>query len=336
MPDRVRVKLDANENWHIQQEILRDLMSKAISQVDARGYPVGIVEELQRTLAEHLETPAESVIPTQGADQGIDLLCQTFLQRYDRALVVGPTYSFYKLRTAIAEAQCIEVSMNKDLSLPVNKILSQGKDAAVVFLCSPNNPTGNQFSADDIMRVCEGFSGLVVLDEAYVDFAQRSLVQEVERHRNLAVLRTFSKAFGLANLRLGFIIANPEWAPFFLNRAQYPYPVSSVVATIAIQLLREFHLVRAGVESLRNERTWLLEQLRKITDVEALQSQANFILINLPIEARKAHKQLLERGVATKEIGEALNLPNCIRVTVGTREMNLVFLQTLNEVLNDA
>lgn len=334
--DRVRVKLDANENWHMQQKTLRGLMRKAIEQVDIRGYPVGVVEELQAALAKHLGIPAESVVPTQGADQGIDLLCQTFLQRYDRALIVRPTYSFYGLRTAIAEAQCVEVSMNKDLSLPVNSILSQGKGAAVVFLCSPNNPTGNQFSARDVMRVCGEFSGLVVLDEAYVDFAQESLVQEVKNHRNLVVLRTLSKAFGLANLRFGFIVANPEWAPLFLERVQYPYPISSVVAAIAIQLLREFHLVRRGVESLRNERTWLLEQLRMIKDVQVLESQANFILANLPVKAREVHKQLLERGIATKEIGQVLDLPNCIRVTVGTREMNSIFLETLNEVLRNA
>ena len=311
-------------------------MNKAIEQVDARAYPLGVVEELEVALAKHLGIPAESVIPTQGADQGIDLVCRAFLQPRDRALIVGPTYSFYELRTAIAEAQCVQVSMNKDLSLPVEGILSQGKDAALIFVCSPNNPTGNQFSVDDVMRVCDDFSGLVVLDEAYVDFAQGSLVQEVTHHRNLAVLRTFSKAFGLANLRLGFVIANPEWAPLFLNRVQYPYPISSVVAAIAVQLLQEFHLVRRGIESLKNERAWLLEMLRGIRGVEALESQANFILVNLPIEARKAQKQLLERGIATKEIGQVLGLPNCIRVTVGTREMNSVFLQALNEVLDDA
>lgn len=315
---------------------LRVLMSEVVAKVDARMYPLGIVEELRAALAKHLRIPAESIIPTQGADQAIDMICQVFLRQDDRALIIGPTYSFYELRAMIAEAQCVKVNMNKDLSLPVESILSQGKDAAVVFVCSPNNPTGNQFSVGDIMRVCDGVSGLVVVDEAYVDFAQESLVHEVMRHRNLAVLRTFSKAFGLANLRLGFTVTNPEWAPLFLDRVQYPYPVSSVVAAIAIQLLQEFQIVENGVESLRNERTWLLERLRKIKGVEALDSQANFILANLPIEAGRAHKQLLKRGIATKEIGQVLDLPNCIRVTVGTREMDANFLESLNEVLNCA
>ena len=334
--DRIRVKLDANENWHIQEKALRGLVNEAVKHVDVREYPLGIVDELSAALAKHLRIPGESVIPTQGADQAIDLLCEAFLQQDDKALIVGPTYSFYRLRTAIAGAQCLEVSMNRDLSLPVETILSYGKNTALLFVCSPNNPTGNQFSSNDIARVCDDFPGLVVLDEAYVDFAQESLVSEVTRRKNLAVIRTFSKAFGLANLRLGFIIAHPDWAPLFLDRVQYPYPVSSIAASIAIQLLQKFHLVENSVESLKNERAWLLERLREIEGVEALDSQANFILANLAIEAGKAHKQLLERGIATKKIGQVLDLPNCIRVTVGTREMNSIFLESLNEVLNNA
>jgi len=334
--DSIRAKLDANENWHIPEQTLRSLMRQATEHVDVREYPLGIVDDLQASVAKHLRLPAESIIPTQGADQGIDLLCQVFLRQNDRTLIVDPTYSFYKLRAQIAETQCVEVSMNIDLSLPVENIFNQSNDVGAIFVCSPNNPTGNQFLASDIIRICDHFPGLIVLDEAYVDFAQENLVGEVMRHRNLVVLRTFSKAFGLANLRLGFIVANPDWAPLFLDRVQYPYPVSSVVAAIAIHLLRDFRVVEKGVESLRNERTWLLEQLRGIESVKPLNSQANFILISLPIEAGNAHKQLLERGIATKEIGQVLDLPNCIRVTVGTREMNSIFLESLKEVLSCA
>jgi histidinol-phosphate aminotransferase len=315
---------------------LNALMSKAIELIDAREYPLGVVEELCSALATHLHISPESIIPTQGADQAIDLLCQTFLRQDHQALIVTPTYSFYELRTAIANAQTIEVSMNKDLSLPVDTILSKGKDAAIIFLCSPNNPTGNQFSAADIIRICDNFPGLVVLDEAYVEYARENLVREVAHRRNLAVLRTFSKAFGLANLRLGFIIANPEWAPSFLDRVQYPYPVSSLVAAIAIQLLKQFQLVEDAVKATRRERALLLEGLRKIRGITALDSQSNFILANLPLNAGKAHKQLLERGIATKKIGQILDLPNCIRVTVGTHEMNSILLESLNEMLSHA
>jgi histidinol-phosphate aminotransferase len=311
-------------------------MNKAVLQVDPREYPLGIVDELREALGKHLNLPPESVIPSQGADQGIDLLCQMFLRPNDSALIVEPTFSFYKLRTALTQAKCVEVNINKDLTLPVESILTQGKDATILFVCSPNNPTGNQFTASDIIRVCDSFPGLIVLDEAYVEFAQETLVREVTRHRNMAVIRTFSKAFGLANLRLGFIIANPEWAPLFLDRIQYPYPINSIAANIAIQLLQNIRLVENCIESIKKERTWLLQQLRQINGVEALDSQANFILTQLPTEVEKVHKQLLDRGIATKKIGQVLNLSNCIRVTVGTHEMNKLLLESLREVLTHA
>jgi histidinol-phosphate aminotransferase len=294
------------------------------------------VEELRAAIARHLRVPTESVILTQGADQGIDMLCRVFLGQSDCAIIASPTYSFYKLRVAVAGVKCTEISIKQDLTLPVDEILSQAKSASLIFVCSPNNPTGNQFSTQEIIEICQGFSGLVVLDEAYVEYAEGSLVNEVIRRRNLAVLRTFSKAFGLANLRLGYIIGNPAWAQLLQDRIQYPYPISSIVAAVAMQLLEEFELVEKAVKSVKKERALLLESLRMIEGVKVFDSQANFILASLPVTAENARAELLKRGIAIKKIGRVLDLPNCIRVTVGTRDMNSNFLNSLNEVLSDA
>jgi histidinol-phosphate aminotransferase len=296
---------------------------------------LGVVEELCAAIAQLLSVPEEMIIPTQGADQAIDLLSQAFLRGGDRTVIVGPTYSFYELRAAPTGAKCTEVSMNEDFSLPVKRILKEAGDEGVIFLCSPNNPTGNQFATDEVLKLSEGFSGLIVLDEAYVDFAPISLVKEVENRRNLVVLRTFSKAFGLADIRLGLIIAHPDWAPLFLQRVQYPYPVSNIAASITLRMIQEFPLVEKGIESLREERKWLLQELTGIDGVRAFNSQANFILLNLPKDANRVTSELLERGIATKKVGQILSLRDCIRVTVGTREMNSDFLEALKAVLND-
>ncbi len=331
----VRVKLDANENWHIPAHELQRLVREAVEELDVRKYPLGIAEELCSALGKHLSVPVEAIIPTQGADQGIDLLCQAFLRQADKAIIVGPTYSFYKLRAAVTGAQCIGITLNKDLSLPVDSILNAAKEGGIVFLCSPNNPTGNQFSLDQVLQLLEATPTLVVVDEAYVDFAPQTLVREVMKHRNLVVLRTFSKAFGLAGLRLGLIIAHPDWAAAFFDHVQYPYPVSGLPAAVALRLLQEFQIVKRGIESLKRERTSLRDRLAKDLGVEAPSSDANFILANLPIDASKAHRALLERGIATKKIGPVLNLANCIRITVGTQEMNSAFLEALGEILSD-
>ena len=332
----IRAKLDANENWHIPAEEVHRIVREAVAQVDVRGYHLGIVKELCEAVAAHLSLPEGMIVPTQGADQGIDLLAQGFLREEDRAIIVGPTYSFYALRASLAGARCTEIKLNDDFSLPVETILQEASDGGVIFLCSPNNPTGNQFATDDILRLSEKFPGLVVLDEAYVDFAANSLVKEVENRRNLVVLRTFSKAFGLADIRLGLIIAHPDWAPVFLDRIQYPYPLSSLAVSIALRMLQEFQLVENGVASLKKERKWLLEQLKQIDDIKVYDSQTNFVLLSLPIDATRAFDALLERGIAIKKVGRILNLPNCIRVTVGTRAMNSDFLEALKAVLINA
>jgi histidinol-phosphate aminotransferase len=332
----IRAKLDANENWLIPAEDVHRLVREAVAHVDVRRYPLGMVEELRAAVAAHLSLSERMIVPTQGADQGIDLLAQGFLREGNRATIVGPTYSFYELRASLAGARCSEVSLNDDFSLPVDIILKEANDEGIIFVCSPNNPTGNQFAYDGIIRLSENFHGLVVLDEAYVDFASNSLVKEVENRRNLVILRTFSKAYGLADIRLGLIIAHPDWASLILDRIQYPYPLSSVAASIALRMLQEFRLVENSIASLKKERAWLLEQLKDVNGVRAFDSQTNFVLLNLPIDAPRAFNALLERGIATKKVGRILNLANCIRVTVGTREMNSGFLESLRAVLNDA
>jgi histidinol-phosphate aminotransferase len=333
---KIRAKLDANENWHIPAEEVHRLVREATAQVDVRGYHLGIVEELCTAVAKHLSLSERMIVPTQGADQGIDLLSQGFLREGDRAIIVGPTYSFYALRASLAGARCTEIKLNDDFSLPVETILKEASDEGVIFLCSPNNPTGNQFASNDILKLSENFPGLVVLDEAYIDFAANSLVKEVENRRNLVILRTFSKAFGLADIRLGLIIAHPDWASLFLDRIQYPYPLSSLAVSIALRMLQEIHVVEKGIASLRNERKWLLEQIKQIDGAKAFDSQTNFVLLSIPMDATRASNALLEQGIATKKVGRILNLPNCIRVTVGTRVMNSDFLDALKVVLINA
>lgn len=333
--DAIRAKLELNENWHIPADELQRILTETAAAIDMRKYPLNEVLMLRAGMAKHIHLPENTIIPTQGADQAIDLLCQTFIREGDKAVIVGPTFSFYRLRAAFAGAQLVEVNMNNDLSLPVESILnSTGTNAeGIIFICSPNNPTGNQYSTADLLHLTERFHGLVVIDEAYVDFADHSVIDEVTRRRNLVVVRTFSKAFGMANLRLGFIMANPEWATTFLEHAQYPFPVSSLTANVALRLLQNFQIVKKGIESLKQERKWLLQELAQIKGVQALNSQANFILLNLPVDAAKAHRLLLENGIATKMVGRVLTMPNCLRVTVGTKEMNASLLETIKEML---
>ncbi len=330
----VRAKLDANENHLVPLEEIRRLTVEAAEEIDARRYPEDALGEMGRALGRHLGLPPGCIVPCSGADQAIDLLCQSFLERGERVVAVGPTFSVYRVRAALAGARYEEVPMGDDLSLPVDRVLEGGRDG-IAFVCSPNNPTGNQFRREEVAALLDSFEGLVVLDEAYVDFADWSLVKMVRERDNLAVLRTFSKAFGIAGLRLGYMAASEGWAGKFLEKVQYPYPLNSVSVAVARRLLEEYATVQRWTEAVRRERAWLAGELRK-AGAGVLDSKANFLLADLPADYQRCHERLMEMGVLTRKIGPVLRMRNCLRVTVGDREMNECLLRSLEEVLRDA
>jgi len=332
---RMRADLDANENWQVPEREVRRAVAQVAAKTDVRSYPRGTIEELRRGISRRVGVPADSVIPCSGADQAIDLLCQAFLGAADTATIVSPTFAMYRLRATIAGAACVEVPMGEGFVLPTEELKRRVK-GGLLFICSPNNPTGTQFAEADVLEVVASFDGLVVLDEAYVEFADFSLSKRVAEFRNLAVLRTFSKAYGMAGLRLGYILANESWAPQFLGRVQYPYPVSSIAALTALSLMRRPSLVVKWAANVRRERGWLSKELLKLRGVRVADSKANFVMVSFPIDSALAHSELQRRGVATRDVGDVPGMRNCLRITVGTRRMNEALLRALREVLRAA
>ena len=331
--DSVESKLDANENWHLPSAEIRGALNTSAEHLDPRSYPDGAVVNLAKAVSVQIGVPSESVIPCAGGDQAIDLICQAFLGPGDNAVIVSPTFSMYRLRATIAGAECACVPMLPDFRLPVAEILRRGGPGGVTFICSPNNPTGTQFNRDDVERVLDSFQGLVVLDEAYVEFASYSLSRRVRQRRNLAVLRTFSKAYGMAGLRLGYIVASKEWAPEFLAKVQYPYPVSGVAVAMAVAMMRNRGRIEEWIGKVRNERVWLTRRLRAIPGTVVIDSEANFLMVSLPVDSGEAQKRLLAAGVSTRRLGDVLDFPNCLRITVGTRRMNKQLLEGLRGIV---
>ena len=331
---KVTVKLDANENWHIPLGSLKRLVGESAEEVDVRLYPVRISQELLEGIAKQMGVSDDCIILTQSSDQGIDLLCQAFLDVGDVVDIVTPTFSFYRLRASLARSRYRNVDLNENLSLPIDKILRDSLNR-ILFICSPNNPTGNQFSVDDLTELIESYQGLVILDEAYADFAKYNLVKEVERYHNLVVIHTFSKSYGLAGLRLGYIAANPSLTKLLGSKVQHPYPISSLAAAVALKMIRQPNLIEGAMQSLMLERGWLIERLREIEGIVVFDSQTNFVLISLPVDSNLIRNALLDRGIAVRAIGNILNFKNCLRITVGTRDMNNAFLSAFREVLKN-
>lgn len=326
------IKLDANENVFLTKDWLHALAMEVIEELDPRFYSTHEYQQLVRALSIRHDITPQHIVLGNGGDQIIDFVAKTFLDVGSIAVSVEPTYSFYRLRAKLAGAQYVTVPLNDDFSLNVNRLLDAARDASMMLLCSPNNPTGNQFAADHLREVLQAFDGIVFVDEAYADFADENLVHWVAEFEHLVILRTFSKAFGLAGLRLGYLVAHPTLARPFAEKIQYPYPVSAFTLALALKLMQQIDVVQAAIERMKSERARLIRELASIKGISPFQSQSNFVLFQLALPAERVHSQLIDQGIFLKHVGTVLGMNNCLRTTVGTPPMNDRLLETLRRI----
>jgi histidinol-phosphate aminotransferase len=329
------IGLDSNENYFSDAESIRKMARKA-AQCDLRIYPREEMTELREKLASWLEVKPECVVLANGEDQLIDMAAAV-LSRGGSAVSVSPTYSMYRLRLELIGGKLIQVPLRKDFSLDVERLLSVADEsrASMMFLCSPNNPTANQFPEASIVQVLNGFRGLVILDEAYVEFADRSAVHLVREYSSLAVMRTFSKAFGIAGARLGYMVANPRLSKIFAEKAQLPYPISRFTARLGIECLRNLKTMHNSVSEMKQEKSWLIDQLRRLEGVRVFDSQANFVLVCTGRNSSRVSARLRSLGILVRDFSDVLGFRGCVRVTIGPRPMSEKFLDALEEVMRD-
>jgi len=330
------LKLNSNENLFIPLDFLRGLLKEVVEEVDPRFYPRDERIEVEEELARCLKVHRDQIVLGSGSDQLIELLTYAFLDRGEKALSITPTFSIYERAVRTRGAQYVSVPLMEDFSLNVERMLrlAEAEEAKVLFICSPNNPTANQFRLEDVKGLIEGFDWLVVLDETYVDFATYSMVDLTREYENLVVLRTFSKVFGIAGLRLGYAVSNVDVSSALRERFQMPYPVSSVTLRMGLKLLRNLDLIKEKIESLKEERATLIRRLSEMEGVKPFNSETNFVLMNLTeMSSDEAYRRLLDQGIIVRNIGRVLNLENCIRVTVAPRPMMERFLETFRRII---
>ncbi len=323
------LKLNANENFFIPKEEITKLLLETVGEIDPRIYPQDEKEEFREALAKYLGVSPECILVDNGSDQLMWLIAQTFLERESEALSVKPTFSMYEHVVNSRGATFTQIPLKDDFSLDVDSILASAKpNTRLLFLCSPNNPTANQFKLEDVLRLVEEFRGLVVVDEAYADFAEYSLVNLAEKYENLIVLRTFSKFFGLAGLRLGYTVSNMEIAEA-LSGLQLPYTNTSLTLKIGLKILENIKIVENALMELKRERKLLLDRLNSLEGVKAFNSQTNFILFQTRRDSDKVFQRILKQGVLIRKIGKVLKFDNCLRTTVGLRWMNDKLIEAL-------
>jgi histidinol-phosphate aminotransferase len=337
-PDEKIVKMNLNENFAVTSEEVKELLLDACKNVDVRAYPPPRGSLAVKAIADFLGLSELEVAVANGADEIMDLLMKVFVRKGSKVMIAEPTFPMYTFFAELYGGKKVTTMLNQDFSLDVDCMLKMAnKQTRLLFVCSPNNPTGNQFRELDIKRLLNEFKGIVVVDEAYVDFAKCSVVDWIQDYDNLAVLRSFSKAFGLAGLRLGYIVSNKTIIDY-VKRVIGPFNVNSVTQQAIVLALQNWSYFKEKLEFVVNEREWLLKNLQQIDGIKPFPSDANFILFKVTkdgLNSTTLAERMANRNVLVKDRGHLDLLRNCIRVTVGGRSMNECFVSALKESMEE-
>ncbi len=313
--------LDANENSF--GSVLKSGLNR---------YPDPRQRELKARIASVKGTAIERTFLGNGSDEVIDLLIRIFCEpKQDKIMLLPPTYGMYRVAADINNVPVAEVPLTAGFQLDLNRIFAQTDGVKLLFICSPNNPSGNLIRANDISNVLDNFKGLVVLDEAYMDFAPgQSWLPRLNQHRKLVIMQTFSKAWGLAGVRLGMAFADPEIIEL-LTKIKYPYNVSGSTQQLALEALSHIEKKDKFVEQILAERRKLIDNLNTLMIVETVYpSDANFLLVKFR-QTRKVFDYLIKRRIIVRDRSTVIRCDNCLRITVGTPEENRTLIKTLEQ-----
>ena len=313
------VFLDANENP------LRSSYNR---------YPDPLQWKLKEKIAKLKGVKLEQIFLGNGSDEPIDLVIRIFCEpAIDNIVAIDPTYGMYQVCADINNVEYRKVPLNDDFSINIDRLLDAADaNTKIIFLCSPNNPTGNLLRKEDINRILFAFQGIVVLDEAYIDFAEKAThLDDLSEFPNLIILQTFSKAWGLAAVRLGMAFASPEIIGLF-NKVKYPYNVNALTQEFVDKALDETTKKEEWVNTILRGRTYLQDELKKISFVEKIYpTNANFILIKVN-DAVGIYNQLAEKGIIVRNRNSVAMCAGCLRITVGTDEENKILIEALKNL----
>ncbi|MDD2553223.1 MAG: histidinol-phosphate transaminase [Desulfotomaculaceae bacterium] len=327
------IKLDANENpYDFPPSVLAQIF-REVESGDLCRYPDAAAVALRKRLSDYISVRPENIMVGNGSDELILNLMLTFGAGAQFA-VATPTFSMYGVHGRIASGTLLEVPRLEDYRINVDGLINAASkpEVKVVVICSPNSPTGNATPAGEIEKVLRQANAIVVVDEAYNEFGGESCVPLLGSYANLVILRTFSKAFGMAGLRVGYLLAHTRVISELLKVKQ-PYNLNVFSQAAACAVMRNLPLFEERFKNILQERDKLYEELSEISGVQAFPTQANFIMFRTALPADKIYNELLGQGVLIRNVDGPL-LPGCLRVSLGTAEENKIFLDKLKKIIN--
>ena len=327
----VAARLNTNECPLPLPEGFSDDLAAAVRELSLNRYPDGEMRALREALAARTGSEVDGVWTANGSNEILTQLLMAYGGAGRRAALFEPTYLLHRRLCWLTQTEIVERRLDPPFEIDDDAVTWAGTSGAdVAFVCSPNNPTGNTQSVDAIRSLAAGSDALVIVDEAYIEFGGETALPLVAEHPNVAVVRTFSKAFALAGARIGYALAAPEVVED-LQRVRLPYHLSALTQAAGLTALRHADEAAAGLDAIRTERDRITNALSEIDGTTVFPSQANFVLFQPPGDAKELWQGLLDRGVLIRDLTDAV--PNGLRVTAGTTHEVDLFLKALEEVL---
>lgn len=312
------VFLDANENPH---------------SAPYNRYPDPLQEEVKKLISPLKDVPVENIFLGNGSDEAIDLPYRIFCRPgVDNVVAIDPTYGMYEVCADTNDIEYRKVALEPNFDINPDKLLAAcDENTKIIFICSPNNPTGNAFATEKIERVVREFEGIVIVDEAYSEFSsQKPMRQMIAQYPNLIVLNTFSKAWGAAAIRLGMAFASTDIISLF-NKVKYPYNVNKLTQDMAKEILGNRALLRRNISLIIEERTKLMTAFAELPVTKKVYpTDANFFLAEMT-DAVSIYKYLVQKGIIVRNRSHINLCGNCLRITIGTKGENIQLLSAMRQ-----
>ena len=320
------VKLDANEG---NKDLFKDLIKDIGDDFYLNLYPDDNYTQLKEAIVNYIGCKIENISVGNGSSELLDLCVKTFVDTNELILSLDPTFSMYSIYAKIVNSRYIGAGEGNDFTINVDDVIKSIKEnnPKLTIICNPNNPTGTIIKRDDVLRIVKSTDNVVIVDEAYMEFSNESVVDEIENYDNLIVVKTMSKAFSMAGIRTGYLIANEELVKT-IEKVRPPYNLNSISALLATKALKEKEKMLSYVENLKVEREKIYEKLIDM-GVKAYRSGANFVFFSSKVD--NLAEKLIENDVLIRKFGGKLD--NYYRVTVGSPKENEAFLNAMKKIV---
>ena len=320
------VKLDANEG---NKDLFKDLIKDIGDDFYLNLYPDDNYTQLKEAIVNYIGCKIENISVGNGSSELLDLCVKTFVDTNELILSLDPTFSMYSIYAKIVNSRYIGAGEGNDFTINVDDVIKSIKEnnPKLTIICNPNNPTGTTIKRDDVLRIVKSTDNVVIVDEAYMEFSNESVVDEIENYDNLIVVKTMSKAFSMAGIRTGYLIANEKLVKT-IEKVRPPYNLNSISALLATKALKQKDKMLSYVENLKVEREKIYEKLLDM-GVKAYKSGANFVFFSSKVD--NLAEKLIDNDVLIRKFGGKLD--NYYRVTVGSPKENEAFLNAMKKIV---